>query len=133
MNKTEYIKRWEYLQEIMAWLEKKSNLNTVQDASYNQNLLYEVVVCQRKKEISDRLGVMFLDIATKLANKYNCNDEIKQEMIQTGVTDACHHYNKFNFYRSTNAFAYVVQIIKSGFAKEYRRQTRDRQKIIMSI
>lgn len=89
----------------------------------NVDLYNEIVYCKEHNEgrATDKLALMFVNIATKLSNrlKYN-NPDDKDDCIYYAVADCIKYFNDFDPEISKNAFAYITSICSNGFAKGWR-------------
>lgn len=45
----------------------------------------------------------------------------KEDCIQSAILDLLRYWKNFNEEKSNNAFAYFTQIVKNGYAKEYKK------------
>jgi len=88
----------------------------------NKDLLNELALCREQDEASTILVNMFYKISTHYAHKYIYKQsEDKSDIIQGGVVDAYRYWRSFNPKKSTNAFAYITQVIKNGQLKAFRQ------------
>lgn len=95
----------------------------------NEDLLKEVILFKEKKVMSENLGKMLLTIATHYATKSNFSGYTwKQDMIAESVLTVVKYLKNFNPDKSTNAFAYITQIIKNSF-KLYITEQKKHSKI----
>lgn len=70
---------------------------------------------------NDKLASMFLQIASKLANKLVFPlQEDREDVIYTAVGDCIKYFENFDPEVSKNAFAYITSICTNGFAKGWR-------------
>ena len=101
MNKEEFISEWEEAQFYIAC----------------GDLVYEIMRCKKQGYLSDELGYLFKDISEKIVERFNVREGLKKELVSQGILEACEHYENFDINQSINAYAYIVQLIKSGYAK----------------
>jgi len=87
----------------------------------NKDLYDELVKCKDASIVaSEELIQMFYLIAENLSRKFTYkHEEDRQDCIQTAVID-CYTYSKNFNPKYKNAFAYITQIQKNGFAKAWR-------------
>jgi DNA-directed RNA polymerase specialized sigma subunit len=84
----------------------------------NKDLREEVIRCKEAGEISPELTQMFILLANKIANKfYYIDRRDREDNIQNALLELCSKYDKFNPEKSDNAFAYMTQVAKNGFAR----------------
>lgn len=78
--------------------------------------------------VSDKIGKIFIDIATNLSNRYNFNGyTYKEEMIGDGILNAIEAINCFNPAKSKNPFAYFTQIIYWAFIRRIEKEKKQRK------
>lgn len=100
--------------------------------------LYEALVvwlserkaAQRKKAplppLPDYIGECILLMANRLAQKANfVNYTFKDDMIGDAMESCLRYLHNFNPERSTNAFAYVTQILHNAFVRRIQRERRN--------
>jgi len=82
----------------------------------NNDLLAEIVKFKKEGKMSEELGQMLLKIATQYSSKSNFSGYTwKQDMVSESVLTCVKYIKNFNPEKSTNAFAYVTQIIGNSF------------------
>lgn len=82
----------------------------------NNELLEEIVKFKDNGVISEELGRMLLSIATHYSSKSNFSGYTwRTDMISESVLTCVKYLKNFKPEKSTNAFAYVTQIIKNSF------------------
>jgi DNA-directed RNA polymerase specialized sigma24 family protein len=82
----------------------------------NSDLLAEVIKFKDEGKMSEDLGKMLLMISTHYSTKSNFSGYTwKQDMISESVFTCVKYLKNFKPEKSTNAFAYVTQIIKNSF------------------
>jgi len=74
----------------------------------------------------DKLTPEALDMFILMANKFSNSltyiyEEDKKDCISFAIMDCFMYWRGYNPEKSDNAFAYVTQIIKNGFAKGWRK------------
>lgn len=86
-----------------------------------KELFDEIMISKGQGKPTHQLIKMFYKIANRLSTRFSYkNQDDKIDVIQGGVVDALKYYDRFNPEKSSNAFAYVTQIIKNGFAKTWK-------------
>ena len=99
----------------------------------NKEMCDEIMVCQEKGQISDRLGKMFLLLSKHYATKPNFSGyTYVDEMIASGTTSCCVAFNKFDGSKSQNPFAYFTQCIHHSFLQVLNKE-RNHQNIRDSL
>jgi len=82
----------------------------------NKDLFDEIVKFKKEGKMSELLGKQLLTISTHYSSKSNFSGYTwKQDMISESVFTCVKYLKNFNPEKSTNAFAYVTQIIKNSF------------------
>ena len=82
----------------------------------NNDLLAEIIKFKNDGVMSEELGKMLLSISTHYSTKSNFSGYTwKQDMISEAVFTCVKYLKSFKPEKSTNAFAYVTQIIKNSF------------------
>jgi len=78
-----------------------------------------------KPQMTDALGSMILEIATRFAYRPNfINYSYRDEMILDGVENCLTYITNFDTAKSTNAFAYVTQIIYYAFLRRIKKEKK---------
>ncbi len=95
----------------------------------NEDLLQEIILFKQEGRMSEKLGKMLLQVATHYSSKSNFSGYTwKQDMISEAVLTCVKYLKNFKPEKSTNAFAYVTQIIKNSF-KLYITEQKNHSKI----
>lgn len=95
----------------------------------NSDLLAEVIKFKADGKMSEALGKMLLTISSHYSSRSNFSGYTwKQDMISESVFTCVKYLKNFNPEKSTNAFAYVTQIIKNSF-KLYITEQKKHSKI----
>ena len=105
----------------------KRKRRTKADADYlsNSEFLAQVISCQETGVISNRLGEMFMILATRYASRPNFSGySYKDEMIAHALVACVASVNKFNTERSENPFAYYTQVINSAFLQILNKEKK---------
>lgn len=89
----------------------------------NKQMLEEIVTCQEKGKISDKLGKMFVLLATHYATKPNFSGySYKDEFVASGILACCVAFPKFDKKKSDNPFAYFTQVIHHAFLQTLNKE-----------
>jgi hypothetical protein len=87
----------------------------------NKDLYVEIIRSKDASTCTPELMDMFILISTKLSTKFDYKASIdREDCIWGGVEDAWKYFWSFDASKSTNAFAYITQIIKNGQSKQNR-------------
>jgi len=89
----------------------------------NKTLYLEIIKC---RDASLTASPELIQMFTKISEKYSRNFQYKYESdrddcIEGGVIDAWQYWTRFDPSISTNAFAYITQVIKNGQMKQFRK------------
>ena len=88
----------------------------------NKDLREELVKSKAQDELSPVALAMFMLMAEKFSTKFKyIYPEDREDCISFAVMDCYQYWRGYNPEKSANAFAYVTQIIKNGFAKGWRK------------
>lgn len=94
----------------------------------NKEMYEEVVKCQKEGKISDRLGKMFLLLASRYANKPRFSGySYKDEFSAMGVVACCAAVNKFNPEKGQNPFAYFTSVCHNAFFQVLNKERRQQE------
>lgn len=112
---------------------KKRKKNYVNNADLVEALVayiaeYKDAELQGKKlpQIPDYIGVSIMQIATRLASRPNFSGYMyKEDMIMDGVENCLKYITNFNPEKTTNAFAYITQIIWYAFLRRIHREKKE--------
>jgi hypothetical protein len=88
----------------------------------NKDLREELI----KSKADDKLTPVALDMFILMAKKFSTNftyyyPEDKEDCISFAIMDCYQYWRGYDPEKSLNAFAYITQIIKNGFAKGWRK------------
>ena len=89
----------------------------------NIDLYNEIIYCKQHNggRASEKLGEMFIKIASKLANKVKYkNPDDRDDCISHAVEDCLRYFDRFDPDKSKNAFAYITTMCTNGFNKGWR-------------
>jgi len=85
--------------------------------------------------VTEYIGECIYKIATRLSTKPNfINYSYRDEMICDGIENCLQYINNFNPEKSSNAFAYITQIIYYAFLRRIQKEKKQsaiKQKAIM--
>ena len=108
-------------------IEEKRKRRTKKDVDYlsNKEFLPQIISCQETNIISNRLGEMFMILATRYASKPNFSGyTYKDEMISHAIVACVASVNKFNTEKSENPFAYYTQVIHTAFLQILNKEKK---------
>lgn len=82
----------------------------------NSDLLEQIIDFKNTGKMSEKLGKMLLTISSQYSTKSSFSGYTwREDMISESVFTCIKYIKNFNPEKSTNAFAYVTQIIKNSF------------------
>jgi hypothetical protein len=88
----------------------------------NRDLREELIKSKLNNELSKEALDMFILMAKKFSNNFTyIYEEDKEDCISFAIMDCYMYWRGYNPEKSQNAFAYITQIIKNGYAKAWRR------------
>ena len=96
----------------------------------NKEMLAELLICQKNDVISDKLGKMFMILATRYATKINFSGySYRDEMVSNGIVSCCAALHKFDVTKSKtpNPFAYYTSIIHNCFIQILNKEKRQQE------
>lgn len=96
----------------------------------NKEMLAEVLECQKNDVISDKLGKMFMILATRYSTKPNFSGySYRDEMVSNGIVSCCAALHKFDPTKSLtpNPFAYYTSIIHNCFIQILNKEKRQQE------
>lgn len=88
----------------------------------NKDLREALILSKEKNELTKETLDMFILMAKKFSNNFTyIYEEDKEDCISFAIMDCYQYWRGYNPEKSANAFAYITQIIKNGFAKGWRK------------
>jgi len=88
----------------------------------NKDLREALIVSKAQDELTPEALAMFMMMADKFSAKFKyVYVEDKEDCISFAIMDCYQYWRGYNPEKSANAFAYITQIIKNGFAKGWRK------------
>jgi len=88
----------------------------------NKDLRNELIASKAQDELTPEAIRMFMLMAEKFSTKFKyIYSEDRDDCMAFAVMDCYQYWRGYNPEKSANAFAYVTQIIKNGFAKGWRK------------
>ena len=88
----------------------------------NAELRAELIKSKAQDELTPVVLDMFILMAHKFSTKLHyVYEEDKQDCISFAIMDCYQYWRGYKPEKSANAFAYISQIIKNGFAKGWRK------------
>lgn len=111
MKKNQYVDNKKLYDALVEWLKDRK-------------------ACQKAKlnnpPLPDYVGECILLMAKRLAQKGNfVNYTFKDDMIGDAMESCLRYLHNFNPAKSTNAFAYVTQILHNAFVRRIQRERRN--------
>lgn len=90
----------------------------------------EVIKCQERGRVSERLGEMFRKLCHRNSGSYIYMDEDdRQDCIANAVLQCVRSYDKYNPETTDNAFAYFTRVaingLRAGWNKMHRHKSRE--------
>jgi hypothetical protein len=87
----------------------------------NRDLREELILSKEKDELTPKAVDMIMLMAEKLSTKFKyVYPEDREDCIAFAIMDCWKYWRGYNPEKSDNAFAYITQIQKNGFAKAWR-------------
>ena len=88
----------------------------------NKDLREELIKSKEDDILSAEALRMFMLMAEKFSTKFRyIYPEDREDCISFAVMDCFQYWRGYKPEKSANAFAYITQIIKNGFAKGWRK------------
>ena len=88
----------------------------------NKDLREQLVVSKEADVLTPEALDMFILMANKFATNFTyIYEEDRQDCIAFAIMDCYQYWRGYKPEKSANAFAYITQIIKNGFAKGWRK------------
>ena len=88
----------------------------------NRDLREELIKSKAQDKLSKECLDMFILMANMFSSKFKyVYIEDKEDCISFAIMDCFQYWRGYNPEKSANAFAYITQIIKNGFAKGWRK------------
>lgn len=94
----------------------------------NKEMYQEIIECQDRGAISDKLGRMFMLLSRKYATKPNFSGySYKDELISAGITSCVAAFMKFKREKTQNPFSYFTQCIHTAFLQILNKEKRHQE------
>lgn len=88
----------------------------------NKDLREALIKSKAQNELTKEALDMFILMADKFSTKFKyIYNEDKEDCISFAIMDCYLYWRGYDPEKSQNAFAYITQIIKNGFAKGWRK------------
>lgn len=88
----------------------------------NRDLREALIISKEQDELTPETLAMFMLMAEKFSTKFKyIYPEDREDCISFAVMDCYQYWRGYKPEKSANAFAYITQIIKNGFAKGWRK------------
>lgn len=79
-------------------------------------------------QVPDDIGKAFVQIATKLATRYNFNGySFRDDMVGAGILNALEAIDNFDPAKSKNPFSYFTQVIFWAFLRVIKKEKTERE------
>lgn len=92
--------------------------------NYNEDIKREIAKSKEQDLITTELVDIFMSMSTSILNRYantKITPEEYKDIAGQCTLDCVHYYLMYDETKSSNAYAYFSQIIRSTLAKEYKR------------
>jgi len=87
----------------------------------NKDLREQLIISREQDELTKEALEMIMLMADRFSRKFvYYYEEDRKDCIAFGILDVYLRWRGYNPEKSANAFAYITQIIKNGFAKGWR-------------
>ena len=91
-------------------------------------MFQEVLISQKLNRATEKLGKMFMIIASRYASKPNFSGySYKSEMINSGIVACVAALHKFDSNKSENTFAYYTSVIHNAFIQILNKEKRQQE------
>ena len=88
----------------------------------NKELREELIKSKEQDELTPRALEMIMLMAEKFGTKLNyAREEDFQDCRSSAIMDCWMYWRGYKAEKSPNAFAYITQMIKNGYAKGWRK------------
>ena len=88
----------------------------------NADLRAELIKSKEQEELTPEALDMFIMMANKFSRKFTyVYEEDREDCISYAIMDCYLYWKGYKPEKSANAFSYITQIIKNGFAKGWRK------------
>ena len=88
----------------------------------NKDLREALIISKEQDELTPEALAMFMLMAEKFSTKFKyIYNEDREDCISFAIMDCYQYWRGYKPEKSANAFAYITQIIKNGFAKGWRK------------
>jgi len=79
----------------------------------------------KKPRVPEKIGAIFIKIATNLSNKYNfVNYTYKEDMVGDGIVNAIEAIDSFDPLKSSQPFSYFTMVIWRAFLRRIEREKK---------
>jgi len=88
----------------------------------NKDLREELIKSKEQNELTKDALDMIILMSKKFSLKFKyIYEDDRQDCISFAIMDCYKYWRNYNPEKSPNAFSYITQIIKNGFAKSWRQ------------
>jgi len=89
----------------------------------NKDLYEELIACQERGRMSDKLGKMFMLLAERRAtHRYFNQYPFKEDLIAAGIMACCNAFMKFKADKSKNPFAFFSSVVYHAFLQTIKKE-----------
>lgn len=109
-------------------LEKKKRKKKEKGYLSNKEMFEELIICQKMNVVSDKLGKMFIILATRYSTKPNFSGySYRSELVNSGIVACVAALHKFDSNKSENPFAYFTSINHNAFIQILNKEKRQQE------
>lgn len=88
----------------------------------NKDLREALIISKAQNELTKETVDMFILMSEKFSTKFKyVYHEDREDCISFAIMDCYQYWRSYDPEKSANAFAYITQVIKNGFAKGWRK------------
>lgn len=88
----------------------------------NKDLREELIKSRKQNELTKEALEMIILMANKFSTKFQYKHiEDRDDCVAFAIMDCYIYWKRYNPDKSDNAFSYITQILKNGFAKGWRK------------
>ena len=109
---------------------KKRKSKKIKEKGYlsNKEMFEELIICQKKNVVSDKLGRMFMILATRYSTKPCFSGySYRLELVNSGIVACVAALHKFDPAKSENPFAYFTSINHNAFIQILNKEKRQQE------
>ena len=109
---------------------KKRRTKKTKETGYlsNKEMFEELIICQKRNAVSDKLGRMFMILATRYSTKPCFSGySYRLELVNSGIVACVAALHKFDSAKSENPFAYFTSINHNAFIQILNKEKRQQE------